>query len=134
MWWSAPSAWPGCSRGYLHVSEQLSHRQLKARLLNNPHDDPRRQSPLPVAVQRLAVALFVLLVAVSGLFALGEHWRRATFTLGVAVVALGGLRVVCDSRILGSFSVRSRKFDVVFAAAVGGAMMFLSASVDALGS
>ena len=47
---------------------------------------------------------------------------------------LAGCRITCDDRVIGFFSVRSRRFDAGFCGAVGAAMVALAASVDALGS
>lgn len=102
--------------------------------LANPHDIHVRPSPLPRLVQRLLVFIFLLGLVAAMVFALGEHWRRATFALGVCLLFLSALRWICDSQVLGVFAVRSRRFDSAFTAAIGGVMAFLAASVDSLGS
>lgn len=102
--------------------------------LDNPHDRGSAPSPLPIAVQRVMVALFVVGFVLSGVFAATEHWRRATFTLGAAMLWLSVVRLACDSETIGLVAVRSRRFDVCFTTALGAAMMWLSWSVDALGS
>lgn len=102
--------------------------------LSNPHDRGNTPSRLPAWLQWIGVGLFVILVAVSGFWALTEHWRRATFALGVAMLWLAIVRLTCDSDKLGVFAVRSRRFDVALCTVIGGLMAFLSASVDALGS
>ncbi|MCF4005992.1 DUF3017 domain-containing protein [Corynebacterium uropygiale] len=109
-----------------HLPEGLS--------LDNPHDRSLRPSRLPRAVQYAGLGLFLLGLLVASVFALTDHWRRATFVLGSSMLWLALLRLTCDSRTLGVLSVRSRRFDCAFAIVTGGAMMFLSASVDALGS
>jgi len=78
--------------------------------------------------------VFVVGFALSALFSATEHWRRATFTLGAALVWLAVLRYACDSRVIGLVAVRSRRFDALFCTTLGAAMMFLAGSVDALGS
>lgn len=102
--------------------------------LDNPHDRGLAPSPLPVTAQRILVGVFVLAVVVATLFAVTEHWRRATFTLGVSMIYLAVLRLTCDSRIMGLLAVRSRRFDAFYCTALGGTMAFLAASVDSLGS
>lgn len=102
--------------------------------LDNPHDRFLNPSVLPKWVQKAGVVLFVVLIALSGVYSLTEHWRRATFSLGVAMVWLAVLRFSCDSRILGVLAVRSRLFDVLFSLTTGVLLLFLSYSVDALGS
>lgn len=107
---------------------------MSDRQLANPHDVNLAPSQLPVSIQYAGVALFVLGVVASGFFSLTEHWRRATFCLGVSMIGLGVLRMVADSTVLGVLAVRSRLFDVMFCTALGGVMVFLAASVDSLGS
>ncbi|WP_291313137.1 DUF3017 domain-containing protein [Corynebacterium sp. UBA2622] len=102
--------------------------------LDNPHDIDNPRSPLPLWAQRVAAAVFVVGFALSALFSATEHWRRATFTLGAALVWLAVLRYACDSQVIGLVAVRSRRFDTLFCSALGAAMMFLAGSVDALGS
>ncbi|MCS4489539.1 DUF3017 domain-containing protein [Corynebacterium sp. ES2794-CONJ1] len=104
------------------------------RLLINPHDANLKKSSVPPLLQRIGIALFVVLVFLSGFLSYTEHWRRATFALGAAMMWLSLLRLVCDSRVMGILSVRSRGKDAVFTGCLGFAMLFLSASVDALGS
>lgn len=89
---------------------------------------------MPAVVQWVGVGLLVAAVALSGLWALTEHWRRATFTLGCGLIWLAALRLTCDSQILGVVAVRSVRFDVAYTAILGGLMVFFAASVDALGS
>ncbi len=105
-----------------------------SQLLSNPHDNDLPPSTVPVALQRAGLVIFVVGMVVSGVFSITEHWRRATFSLGATLVWLSVLRLTCDSQVLGVLAVRSRKFDAVFTALGGAAMLFLSASVDALGS
>ena len=94
-----------------------------SRPLDNPHDLAVAPSRLPRWVQWGFLAWFVLGVLVASVFALTEHWRRATFVLGASLVWLAVVRFTCDSRIVG-----------VFCTVLGGVMAFLAASVDALGS
>ena len=105
-----------------------------SQLLSNPHDNDLPPSTVPAALQRAGLVIFVVGMVVSGVFSITEHWRRATFSLGTTLVWLSVLRLTCDSQVLGVLAVRSRKFDAVFTALGGAAMLFLSASVDALGS
>ncbi|MDK7213322.1 DUF3017 domain-containing protein [Corynebacterium pyruviciproducens] len=102
--------------------------------LDNPHDVNLPPSRLPALWQEVGVGVFCVgLVAVLA-FLFTEHWRRATFVLGLDFLVLSVLRAVCDSHILGVLSVRSRRFDIMFTTAVGLVMMVLAASVDSLGS
>lgn len=102
--------------------------------LVNPHDAHLKPSALPPAVQWVAIGLFVVAVAVSGFYAVFEHWRRATLLLGGALVWLTVVRLTCDSSRVGVLAVRSRRFDAWFTGILGAAMAFLAFSIDALGS
>ena len=105
-----------------------------SRPLDNPHDLSVAPSRLPHWVQWGFLGWFVLGVIVASVFALTEHWRRATFVLGASLLWLAVVRYTCDSRIVGVFAVRSRRFDAAFCTVLGGTMAFLAASVDSLGS
>ncbi|MGP6173856.1 DUF3017 domain-containing protein [Corynebacterium sp. A21] len=107
---------------------------LSATALSNPHDVGLRPSVLPRFLQLLGMAAFLLAFVVASGFALTEHWRRATFTLGAAMIWLAVLRLSCDSKVLGVLAVRSRRFDTIFNLMLGGGLVFLSSSIDALGS
>ncbi|GAB3942184.1 DUF3017 domain-containing protein [Corynebacterium tapiri] len=102
--------------------------------LDNPHDLHNPPSRIPARVQWVGVALFVLAVVIASFFSLTEHWRRATFTLGAAMLWLAALRLTCDSRVVGVLAVRSVRFDAAFNLCLGAALVFLASSVDALGS
>lgn len=106
----------------------------EATMLANPHDRGLSPSRLPATAQKIGVAVFLIGVVVSSLFAVTEHWRRAAFMLGVSMVYLAVLRLTCDSKIMGLLAVRSRRFDACYCAVLGGLMVFLAASVDSLGS
>nr|WP_120491071.1 DUF3017 domain-containing protein [Corynebacterium lactis] len=102
----------------------------------NPHSkaEPPMGASWPLWLQ---YALYGALFFGIGAFAvfLGlERWRRATFALGMTMILLGVLRQYLPDSILGVFSVRSRLFDFIFCTILGAGMVFLSVSVDALGS
>ena len=102
--------------------------------LDNPHDIGNPPSRLPLRAQQVMVGLFVLGFVVATLFAVTEHWRRATFTLGASMLWLTACRLSCDSQVMGLLAVRSRRFDALFTTATGAALVWLAVSVDALGS
>ena len=117
-------------------AQSLTTRQKKADRsgMANPHDLNLAASRVPGWMQWSGMAAFIVLLAAAAWFLFADHWRRATFALGVAMLWLAALRLTCDSAKLGVFAVRSRRFDAAFSAVAGAALMFLSASVDALGS
>lgn len=102
--------------------------------LDNPHDIANRPSPLPLWAQHAMIVVFCAGFAASAVFSATEHWRRATFTLGAAMLWLALMRLTCDTKVIGLLAVRSRRFDAFFCVALGAAMMWLSWSVDSLGS
>ena len=102
--------------------------------LDNPHDRGLAPSMLPLWAQRAMAGVFLVAFVLSGIYAATEHWRRATFTLGAAMLWLTLVRLMCDSKVIGLVAVRSKRFDTLFTTALGAAMMWLSWSVDALGS
>ena len=106
----------------------------EAEMLANPHDAGLAPSRLPKTVQKIGVGLFILGMVVATLFAFTEHWRRATFTLGISMIFLAVLRLICDSQAMGLLAVRSRRFDACYCTILGGVMTFLATSVDSLGS
>lgn len=113
------------------MSNALSGSELS---LDNPHDLGNPPSALPRRWQWVMMAVFLAVVALSGGWAITEHWRRATFVLGAGMIWLGVVRATCDTTVVGVFAVRSRRFDIVFTVALGALMAWLAASVDALGS
>ena len=79
--------------------------------------------------------LVVLIVIVAALvLVLADRWRRGAFILGVATVLAAGFRLFVPENRIGLLAVRSRAFDVSALALVGGAIVFLSASIDPLGT
>ncbi|WIM68190.1 DUF3017 domain-containing protein [Corynebacterium breve] len=102
--------------------------------LDNPHDLDNRPSVFPKWAQwGGVVALFVGLIVATA-YALTEHWRRATFVLGASMLWVAVLRITCDSKVIGLIAVRSRRFDVLFSSLLGAAMIWMSVSIDSLGS
>lgn len=117
------------------ASRLSTHRKKVDRSgLANPHDLNLAASRMPGWLQWSGMAAFIVLLAAAAWFLVADHWRRATFALGVSMLWLAVLRLTCDSAKLGVFAVRSRRFDAAFSTVAGAALMFLSASVDALGS
>lgn len=102
----------------------------------NPHSkgDSPRGKEWPQWVQNLLYGALFFGLAAAAVFLGLDRWRRATLVLGLTLIYLGALRQVLPDSILGVFSVRSRRFDLWFCGFIGVLMVFLAASVDALGS
>lgn len=110
------------------MAKPASHEEAMV----NPHDRNVAVSRLPRWLQRVMFAALVAGVALASLYALTGHWRRATAVLGASMLWLALSRFTCDDAILGLVSVRSRRFDAAFCIVLGGLMLLLSLSVDAL--
>lgn len=104
--------------------------------LVNPHSagSPARGAAWPEWLQRSFVVAFAVAVGSFVVFLAMERWRRATFMLGMAMLALAFMRQYLPDSRIGIISVRSRVFDSLFCTLLGGGLVFLAVSVDALGS
>ncbi|AGP31472.1 DUF3017 domain-containing protein [Corynebacterium terpenotabidum] len=103
-------------------------------LLANPHDVDVPASRVTKNLQMLSVVLFLVVIIAGVVLILADHWRKGTVAVGGGMIWLGLIRWWVDSRILGVFAVRSRKFDSVFCILVGVLLLFVSISVDPLDS
>ncbi|WP_018023397.1 DUF3017 domain-containing protein [Corynebacterium ulceribovis] len=104
--------------------------------LANPHSTGT--TPLgarwPHWVQWALLSMVLACFAAAVIMLYLERWRRGSFALGSGMLLLAALRWVLSDEILGVLSVRSRRFDSAFSAIIGGLMVALALSVDALGS
>jgi len=103
-------------------------------LLANPHDAAIPPSRVTRNLQMLSVVLFLVVVTAGAVLIFTDHWRKGTVAVGAGMVWLGLIRWWVDSRILGVFAVRSRKFDSWFCVIVGVLLAFTALSIDSLGS
>jgi hypothetical protein len=88
-----------------------------------------------VQIRRNLPLMVVTIVIVAALvLVLADRWRRGSFVLGIATVLAAGFRLCLPESRVGLLAVRSRGFDVSALALVGGAIIFLSASIDPLGT
>lgn len=102
----------------------------------NPHSPkgPARGESWPPKVKWLLFGGLFFGLGAAVVFLGLERWRRATFMLGLTMMYLGVIRQFLPDSLLGVFSVRSKRFDLWFCLLIGGFMVFLASSVDALGS
>ncbi|OZE94071.1 hypothetical protein CH298_00445 [Rhodococcoides fascians] len=82
---------------------------------------------LPMVVVSIIVLAALVLV-------LADRWRRGSFIFGCAAVVAALLRLCLPESRVGTLKVRSRGFDVLALGGVGGAIVFLSLSIDPLGT
>jgi len=73
-------------------------------------------------------------VLVAALLVMFDRWRRGSFVFGAALLVGALLRALIPSSQAGLLQVRGKLFDVSAMAAVGGAMLWLATSIDALGT
>ena len=80
--------------------------------------------------------LMAVLVVIVGalILVLADRWRRGSFVLGIATILAAGFRLCLPENQVGLLAVRGRAFDVSALALVGGAIVFLSSSIDPLGT
>ncbi|MFY2791112.1 DUF3017 domain-containing protein [Rhodococcus sp. KRD162] len=97
-----------------------------------------RDEPEPgfrAAVARNLPILAVSVVVLAALIlVLADRWRRGSFIFGCAALLAAVLRLCLPESRVGILSVRSRGFDVLALGGVGGAIVFLSLSIDPLGT
>lgn len=85
----------------------------------------RAQWPLALVLGGIALALA---------FVLFERWRRGAFVVGIVALAAAVLRGVLPEHRVRLLGVRGKAFDVGFYSVVGAVILWLAASIDALGT
>ena len=85
----------------------------------------RAQWPLALVIVGLMAAM--ALVA-------AERWRRGAFLVGAVALGAAVLRMLLPQSRAGLLTVRGRVFDVVFLVVTGGVAIWLSVSIDSLGT
>lgn len=79
--------------------------------------------------------IIVLVVVVAALvLVLADRWRRGAFVFGAATLLAAAFRLCMPEERVGTLKVRGRAFDTLALAVVGGAIVFLSLSIDPLGT
>lgn len=84
--------------------------------------------------KNLPLLAVLVVIAAALVLVLADRWRRGSFVLGVATIIAAGFRLCLPENRIGLLAVRSRAFDVSALALVGGAIVFLSSSIDPLGT
>lgn len=99
-----------------------------------PRRAPRRRVSWPAVRAQWPLALVIAGLLVGLAFVVAERWRRGTFVIGLAALAAAALRAALPTSRVGLLAVRGREFDVVFLVVTGVLVLWLSASVDSLGT
>jgi uncharacterized membrane protein YjjP (DUF1212 family) len=104
--------------------------------VNHPEDARRElDTGFRAAVTRnLPIVAVSVVVLAALILVLADRWRRGAFIFGCAALLAAVLRLCLPETRVGTLQVRSRVFDVLALGCVGGAIVFLSLSIDPLGT
>ncbi|MGZ8179252.1 DUF3017 domain-containing protein [Williamsia sp. SKLECPSW1] len=83
---------------------------------------------------QLPFALVAAFVVVAFVFVIVDRWRRGAFVFGAASLLASLLRALIPSSRIGLLQVRGRFADVVATGVAGGVIIWMAASIDALGT
>ena len=97
-------------------------------------DDVRRARRRRSILVQIPFAIVLAFVAVALIFLILDRWRRGAFVFGGGALMAALLRALLPSSRVGLLQVRGRFVDVVAMAVAGGAIIWLAASIDALGT
>ncbi|ALG86660.1 DUF3017 domain-containing protein [Gordonia phthalatica] len=78
-------------------------------------------------------AVIAVIVVAAGLVLI-DRWRRGTFVFGSAMLLGAAIRALLPANRVGLLQVRSKPFDIAAMASMGAMMLWLSTSIDALGT
>lgn len=78
--------------------------------------------------------LVLLVVAIAAALVLFDRWRRGAFVFGSALLLGAVLRALIPTSRVGLLQVRGRFFDVTTMASAGALILWLSTSIDPLGT
>src|SRR5699024_12414170 len=79
----------------------------------------------------LALVLTGVLVSLG--FVMFERWRRGAFLLGIVALGAAALRAVLSDERARLLASRTKAFDVLFLAGIGGGVLWPAGAVEALG-
>lgn len=85
----------------------------------------RAEWPLAIILAGIVITLLLMVF---------DRWRRGAFALGVVALLAAVLRAALPHTKAGLLIVRSKVFDVAFLGLIGVMVIWLSLSVDALGT
>nr|WP_049773423.1 DUF3017 domain-containing protein [Segniliparus rotundus] len=86
------------------------------------------------ALNQAPFAAVVLLLLVAAVLVEIDRWRRGGAVIGFAVIVAAVLRAVLPTNRAGLLAVRSRVFDVAVLALVGAAILWVSWTINPLGT
>ncbi len=75
----------------------------------------------------------LIFVAAFGLVIAG-YWRRGALVLGIGVAVAAALRIALTDERAGLLAVRTKTIDFVTTATVSAAVLYISATIDPLGT
>ncbi|MFT3714635.1 MAG: DUF3017 domain-containing protein [Gordonia sp. (in: high G+C Gram-positive bacteria)] len=85
-------------------------------------------------IRQIPYFVVLAVVAVAAILVLMDRWRRGTFVFGSALILGAIFRAVMPAERVGLLAVRSRAFDVTTMAGLGMLVIWLSTSIDSLGT
>lgn len=89
---------------------------------------------LRLARRNLPLLAVLAVVLVAAVFVLADRWRRGAFVFGLATLLAAGFRLCLAPEDVGVLAVRGQRFDVAAMTTVGVAIVWLSVSIDPLGT
>lgn len=103
-----------------------------------PDNRPRRARHARVRWSQIhaqwPLALVLAGIVASLGFVLFERWRRGAFVIGLVALAAAALRGALPEHRARLLGVRGKLFDVAFYLVIGAVVLWLSMSVDSLGT
>lgn len=96
------------------------------------HRPPRLSAAALRAEWPLVLVLTGIVAAV--MLMVFDRWRRGAFAIGIVALAAVALRAVLPEHRIGLLAIRSRWFDMACYALTGAVIIWLSLSVDSLGT
>jgi hypothetical protein len=82
---------------------------------------------------QLPILLVAAVLVVAVVFVAQDRWRRGAFFVGGAPLLAAVFRLVLPEVRIGLLAVRSKPFDVITYAVLGGAIIALAATISSLG-
>jgi hypothetical protein len=94
----------------------------------------RRNRFLRNCALHLPLVIIAMMMLLALLLVIWDRWRRGTFVFGVGTLLAAWFRLILPQSQAGLLAVRSRRFDVGALALVGGVIVWLTLSIDPLGT
>lgn len=97
-------------------------------------DAVRRARKVHGFIVNIPYYVVIAVIVVAAGLVLIDRWRRGTFVFGSAMLLGAVIRALLPGSRVGLLQVRSKPFDIAAMTAMGAMMLWLSTSIDALGT